>query len=90
MKRTLPKGTWVVFHDLDLKTTDQDLQHLIAARTGVTIPLERISVATRYYDKNATVSLEWCHVADILAWALGEDSLHGKPINIVKPESRAA
>lgn len=90
MKEELPKGTRVLFHDLSPHTTEQDLQDLIAQRTGIVIPLDRISIRPHSTRNSSAISLDWTHVVELLAWALGEDSLHGLPIRIIKPESKAA
>jgi hypothetical protein len=84
MKRTLPQGTFVRLTDLAPQTTDKDIQELIRARTGVEIPIERISVVSRWNDNAAFVSFGFDHFTDIIAWALAEDSLHGKPFSVVK------
>jgi hypothetical protein len=90
LKRILPKGTWVRFHDLAPGSTDEEIQELIAHRTGVQIPIDRISTATRFDCVYATISLDWSDVSDIVAWALSDDTLRGRPINIVKPGPKAA
>jgi hypothetical protein len=81
MVKTLPKGLFVIFNDLPHDTEDQDIQDIIAARTGVVIPLDRIETKKIAYSYvRAMVSFESQHIADILSWALTDDRVQDKPL----------
>jgi hypothetical protein len=86
--KSLPPGTRVLFHGVDPETTEEEFQQLILARTGLEISLDRISIRERpgMADFNAAISLSWEDVSDLLAWALSEDQLHGRPICIARPQ----
>ena len=90
MVKQLPTGQFIVFHNLDPKTTEGDLQDLIRNRTGIEIPLERINVATYEFSSRAFVSLDRSHVVAIMAWALSEDVCHGRAFQVVEPKARRA
>jgi hypothetical protein len=87
--KQLPPGTRILFHGVDPETTEQEFQELILARTGVNVSLDRISIRERpgMADWNAAISLGWEDVSDLLTWALSEDTLHGRPICIARPQA---
>jgi hypothetical protein len=72
--KSLPPGTRVLFHGVDPETTEEEFQQLILARTGLEISLDRISIRERP------------GMSDLLAWALSEDTLHGRPVCIARPQ----
>jgi hypothetical protein len=80
MMKELPKGQFIFFNDLLRETTDVEIQELIAARTGVEIPLDRITIKTFDYYALAIVSFEKQHLCDILSWAFSEDQIGGQRI----------
>jgi hypothetical protein len=84
--KPLPAGTWLSLNNLDPRTTEQDVQDLLAGRTGVILPLERISL-NEYGDGKAAaiISLAKPHIRDFLNWALAEDSLYDRSIQVVVP-----
>lgn len=77
MAKNLPRGTYLYFYDLDPKTTDEDLQSLITARTGVILPLANIDVRAGRYSVRAIVAFEPHHLCGIITWAFTDDRIHG-------------
>lgn len=79
MAKQLPQGKWISFENLPFETTEEDLQNLIANRTGVVIGIECISV--EYFGKKKTsralISMNGEHTAALLTWALSDDRLYG-------------
>jgi hypothetical protein len=76
-------GAWITFRYLAHGTTAEQMQQLIAYRTGITLPLERITM-TGEDRKNAgaIVSFSHDHVAQLLQWALCEDTVNGSNVDI--------
>jgi hypothetical protein len=63
--------------------TEVQIQDVIRNRTGVTIPLDRISVSVALHDKYnsaSMISLTNEQVGAILTWVLSEDSVAGVPL----------
>jgi hypothetical protein len=85
-KVDLPHGTWISFRDLAEDTTPEQVQEAIATRTGVVFSLDRIQITTgggRFGDRTgAILSVEKNHLAAILQWAMGEDTINGRPVVI--------
>lgn len=76
--KTLPRGLFIFFRDLDMGTTDADIQKIIADRTGVILPLERIlTKKVDFTHVRAIVSFDSQSVARILTWALSDDRDRG-------------
>ena len=74
------------FYNIDPDTTDEEIQKVIADRTGVVIPLDNITMKAHSPTKSgALVAFEKQHISDILTWALSEDSVHGRKIQIAGP-----
>ena len=87
-RKVLPKGQFVFLSNVAVEATEQDLQELILARTGVTVPIDRITIdqPTGLHKTNrAMLSLTKRHVCELLAWALSEDSLFGLPLQVQIP-----
>lgn len=85
--KRLPSGSWISFRGLAPETSEQDLSDLIAARTGVVVPVEHIAV-NEYHGNaaGAIVSFSNEHLRDILRWALQDETLHDRPLQVVTPE----
>lgn len=88
MNDKLPRGIWVQFRDVPIETSEQDIQNVIADRTGVIVELARISLQPSPLRTCQTgmVSFSADQVQRVMAWALSEDSLHGAPI-VIKPKA---
>ena len=72
------------------QVTEEDVQQLILDRTGVEVSLDNIDI-TRHDGGDARgviVSLQNHHVRDLLAWALTDDRLCGRPIELAVPERK--
>jgi hypothetical protein len=74
---TLPNGTFLFFYDIPRATVAADIQAVILARTGIEIPLERIDVRKSSAHVRGMISLSPEIMADLLTWALSEDTAHG-------------
>lgn len=88
-RKPLPQGTWVPFHNLDPATTVEDIQNLICNRTGIVVPLTSIVIKPfSPRSSGAIVALGKKETRDLLAWALSEDTLFGRPLDIAPAMER--
>ena len=90
-QKHLPVGQFIFLRNLPAEATDKDLQALIYERTGISIPLDRIRIdrpLPGYSTGRGMVSLDKKHIIQLMAWALSEDQLYGRPIEVQLPASR--
>jgi hypothetical protein len=88
--KNLPPGLFARLEHLPLGTCELDVQEVIAKRTGLTIPLDRIAVTGRWkYECAAMISFHASHIIEILNWAMGEDAVKGTPVVFERPRENS-
>lgn len=93
---TLPQGNWINLHNLTRETTAEDIAAVIAARTGVEIRPELISVVTFESDRGqpdwtaATISFSKAHLFEFMKWAMSEDKINGRAFDWHLPDKKTA
>lgn len=85
MKNLPHKATWIFFRGLHPDTTEEEVIDLIAQRTGIRVDTDHISVDPHPYFPDlagAVVCLESDQIGQLLSWALSEDTLHGRRMQV--------
>jgi hypothetical protein len=78
--KTLLRGQFVYSYNLPTETTEEDLQAMIAERTGCVLALDRILITKNAHTCRAVISIGHAEIIHILNWGLQDDSLYGKPV----------